>query len=63
MDKIEVQVTAMREDDLGAPIPRDVKSKEFDAIKKAEAYAKSDKVDKGESAIILVIENGVARQI
>lgn len=60
-DKIEVQVQAMGVDKLGAPIPRDVKSKEFEMMEEAEAYA--GKIEKNETGIILVTENGVVRQI
>jgi hypothetical protein len=61
-DRIEVQVQAMDVDQLGAPIPRDVKTREFDNIEDAIEYAKSDNVDKGQTALILVYENGVAKQ-
>lgn len=61
-DRIEVQVQAMGVDQLGAPIPREVKTREFDNIEDAIEYAKSDNIEQGETALILVYENGVARQ-
>lgn len=61
-DRIEVQVQSMGVDQLGAPIPRDVKTREFDSVKAAVKYANSDSIDKGEMALILVYKNGVAKQ-
>lgn len=61
-DKIEVQVQAMGVDELGAPIPRDVKTKEFETIEAAQAYAKAEATD-GRWCMILVTQNGVMKQI
>ena len=61
-DRIEVQVQAMGVDQLGAPIPRDVKTREFDNIEDAIEYAKSDNIHEGETALILVYQSGVAKQ-